>query len=52
MSVLMKASGKLTDQTRPGQPGGSQKKITALLTVVTERPTFPLVKEEAEFQNT
>jgi hypothetical protein len=52
MSLLTTASSKLSDQTRPGQPGESQRKITDLLRVVTERPTLPLIKEETSFQNT
>jgi hypothetical protein len=35
------------DQTRQGQIDDGQQQITALLRVVTERPTLPLTEEEA-----
>jgi hypothetical protein len=40
------------DQTRPDQTRPGQQKITALLRVVTERTTLPLIEEGAPFQNT
>jgi hypothetical protein len=33
------------------ETGEGQQKITALLTVVTDRPTPPLDEDEAPFQN-
>jgi hypothetical protein len=35
-----------------GRASEGQQQITALLIVVTERPTLPFVEEEAPFQST